>query len=139
MTVLIDTGVLYAFLNKDDENHDVGLDLVTRVARGEWGAPFVSDYVADELFTLIRVRGGGPRVETAARRLLPFPEPALPGLSMVPVAPDHIEATLAAFERHRARRISFTDASHLAIMKALDVDALATLDQGFDGLAPLAE
>ncbi|MBI4392453.1 MAG: type II toxin-antitoxin system VapC family toxin [Euryarchaeota archaeon] len=137
MSLLIDTGVLFAFLNNDDARHGQAVGAIERIARGEWGTPLVSDYVVDELFTLIRARTGNPDLETAAKRLLPFPKPMLPRLQLVPVGPRHLDATLALFLRHRTRRLSFTDASILALMPELGIETLATFDDGFDGLAEI--
>lgn len=134
MSVLLDTGVLFAFLNKDDARHGEAIELLRRVATGSLGAPFTSDYVVDELFTLIRARTKSRRLEEAARSLLPLPEPGLRGLEILPVARDRLVSVWEAFARHRDRGISFTDASSLVVMAAFGVDFLATFDRKLEGL-----
>lgn len=134
MSVLIDTGVFFAFLNKVDARHDDAVTIIGKAANGEWGRPFVSDYVVDELLTLIRARKQSVEKEEAAVRLLPLPEPGLPGLELVPVAPNDLAATLMHFRMHRERGLSFTDASHLALMDAFEIERLATFDSSFKGL-----
>lgn len=137
MSVFLDTGVLFAFLNKRDERHDEAIDVVRHAAGGEWGVPYVSDFVADELLTLARVRARGPAVEKAAFEILPLPDPALPGLRMLVVDRAVFTAAVGLFTRHRARGLSFTDATTLALIEEIGIRRLASFDAGFRGLATL--
>lgn len=136
MSILLDTGVLFAFLNADDERHVAARDLLKRVAASEWGAPFVNEYVVDELFTLIRARTRSKKLEGAAKRLLPLPTPALAGLRILPVGPERLAATLGVFELHHKEGLSFTDASLLVVLDSFGLDRLATFDQRLAALAP---
>lgn len=137
MTVLVDTGVLYAFLDKRDARHGDAVELVARLGAGQWGRAYVSDHIVGELLTLVRARSKNPRDERAARALLPLPESSLPGLGLLPVGPTHLAASVVAFERHRDRDLSFADASSLALMAAHEIGRLATFDKGFAGLVPI--
>ncbi|MCG1002005.1 MULTISPECIES: hypothetical protein [Halobacterium] len=58
MTVLVDTGVLYADHDTDAARHDAASDTLDAVYDGEFGQPYVSDYVYDEAVTLTLVRSG---------------------------------------------------------------------------------
>lgn len=137
MSVFLDTGVLFGFLNERDERHEMAVDLVRRTAEGEWGVPYVSDFVADELLTLARVRARGPAVEKAALEILPLPDPAIPGLRMLVVDRSVFAAAVALFTRHRARGLSFTDATTLALIDEVGIRRLASFDAGFRGLTTL--
>lgn len=136
MTVLLDTGVLFAFLNRDDERHPEARRLLGALAKGTWGSSFVSEYVVDELFTLIRARTRSRKLEEAARSLLPLPTPALVGLRILPVGPERVPAILEVFQRHRERGVSFTDASLLVTLEAFGLDRLVTFDERLAALAP---
>ena len=39
MTVLLNTAVIFAFLNADDVRHNDAVELVTRIAEGTLGSP----------------------------------------------------------------------------------------------------
>ncbi len=76
MTVLVDTGVLYADHDTDAARHDAASDGLEAVYDGEFGLPYVSDYVYDEAVTLALTRGGfGPakRLGERLRGADPYP------------------------------------------------------------------
>ena len=135
MTVLFDTGVIFAYLYAKDDRHEAALELVSRVATKEFGQPFVTDHVVDELFALARSRARMPAVEEAARRFLPLPDPAIPGLTVVSLGTAHLGETWEVFRRYRDQKLSFTDASLLVTLRELRLDRLATFD---DRLARIA-
>lgn len=137
MSVLLDTGVIYAYLNKQDPRHDDALEVLRRIASGEMGSPVVSDHVVDELFTLIRRRRQSAEVEQAARRFLPLDGPSRLRLRIVMVGPSGLVPAAKLYRRHHDRRLSFTDATHLVLMQRLSMDRLATFDGGFRGLVPV--
>ena len=134
MSVILDTGFIFGFLNKDDVRHTEAKTCLKQIVKGEFGQVYTSDYVVDELFTLIRARTRNEKLEEAARRFLPLPEPVMGGLILLSVAPRHLQATLDAFRSHRS--LSFTDASHLALLDAYDIDRLATFDEDLASLVP---
>jgi predicted nucleic acid-binding protein len=138
MSVLFDTGVLYAFLNDDDPLHDRAVALMERIQAKEFGAPFVTDLVVAELFNLIRARRGPLRLERAARRLLPMPQTALPGLSPISLGTAVLERAWATFERYRDQGLSFTDATLVVTLQELRIDALATFDGRLAAIVPVA-
>ena|SRR5689334_10077107 len=138
MSVLLDTGFLVAFLDKDDEHHAAAYALMDRIQAKEFGAPFVTDLVVAELFSLLRARRRGARWEQAARRLLPMPSPELRGLTVVSLGVSGLERTWEAFERYRDKGISFTDASLIVTLGELRIDAIATFDEGLGRIAPVA-
>lgn len=52
MTVLIDTGVLYADHDVDATRHETASNALEAVYDGKLGVPYVSDYIYDEAVTL---------------------------------------------------------------------------------------
>ncbi len=139
MSVLLDTGLIFAFLNEDDADHARAVELMLRVVRKEFGAPFVTDTVVVELFTLIRARTGSAALEESARRFLPLPTPALKGLTSVSLGVGLLEPAWEVFRKYRDQGISFTDAGLIVTMRELGLERLATLDARLRGLVPCAE
>ncbi|HEX9709421.1 MAG TPA: PIN domain-containing protein [Candidatus Thermoplasmatota archaeon] len=138
MTVLLDTGLIYAFLNREDANHREAKDLVHRIGRRAFGAPFVTDHVVDELFTLVRARTRSPQLEAAARRFLPLPDPQVHGLVPLSLGGAALRKAWEVFDRYRDQRISFTDATLIVTLKELHMDMLATFDDRLRKLVPCA-
>jgi predicted nucleic acid-binding protein len=56
MTVLVDTGVLYADHDTDAARHEAASDALDVVYDGQLGLPYVSDYIYDEAVTLTLTR-----------------------------------------------------------------------------------
>lgn len=56
MTVLVDTGVLYADHDRDATRHEAASDALEAIYDGEFGHPYISDYVYDEAVTLTQRR-----------------------------------------------------------------------------------
>jgi hypothetical protein len=134
MTVIVDTGVLYADHDRDASRHDVASDALETVYDGELGLPFVSDYVYDEAITLTLRRAGS---FSAAKRL----GERLRGVDPYPAAYEmlHVSAAVFAdavdvFERYDDQRLSFTDATTVALCRRHDVDSVLSFDDDFDGI-----
>ena len=139
MTILLDTGVVFAFLHGDDVRHEDASQLISRIAHREFGQPFVTDHVIDELFILVRARTGSSELEESLRRFLPLPSPALRGLSAVSLGVAVLEPAWNVFRRYRDQRLSFTDASLIVTLRELSLDRLATFDRRLARLVPHAE
>ncbi len=138
MTVLLDTGVMFAFLHADDTRHEDSLELVARIARREFGKPFVSDHVIDELFMLARARTRSADLEASLRRFLPLPTPGLRGLTAVSLGVAVLEPAWEEYRRYQDQGLSFTDASLIVTLREMKIDYLATYDRRLARLVPHA-
>lgn len=134
MSLLVDTGVLYADHDTDATHHEEAATALDRVYDGEFGQPYVTEYVYDEAVTLTVKRTGS---FDAARRL----GERLRGVDPYPRAYELLHVSRAAFtdaietfERYDDQRLSFTDATLIAQYERRDVDAVLTFDDDFDGL-----
>lgn len=125
MSVLIDTGVLYAFLYAADERHREGTEIVKAVVRGRLGHPFVLDWAAAELFTLIRARRGGAKMERAAMELLWHPKSMG---TILPAGPSALRGAATIFEKVTGRGFSFIDAGQVWAAREHSIPLLATFD-----------
>jgi len=139
VTVLLDTGLIFAHLHREDARHEEARRLLRKVGRKEFGAPFVTDHVIDELFVLVRARTRSAALEEAARRWLPLPTPALNGLRALSLGTDLLERCWETFRKYRDQRLSFTDAALLVTMGEHDIGWLATFDERLRKLASCAE
>lgn len=134
MTVLVDTGVLYAQVHERAPRHRTAASALGPVVQGDLGTPFVSDYIVDEVFTLTRTRTG--RFDLARRvvdRLLGRAgQPHV--FSLLRVDPGDFEAALSCLDRYRDHDLSFTDATTVALAEGRDIDHVLSFDDGFDGV-----
>jgi hypothetical protein len=134
MTLLVDTGVLYADHDTDASRHETASDALEAVYDGEFGTPYVSDYIYDEAVTLTLVRGAS---HTAAMRL----GRKLRGVDPYPQAYDLLHVSGAAFddavdifEAYDDQALSFTDTTTITLVERHGIDGVLSFDDDFDGL-----
>jgi len=134
MTVLVDTGVLFAHHDTDAERHDDAVAAFEMLLDGEYGQPYTSEYVFDETVTLTRVRTGSfDAADTVARRILG--EEAFPNVfEMVHTSPDDLQGALETFRKYDDQSLSFTDAMTVHLCDSRGIDAVLSFDDDFDGL-----
>lgn len=134
MTVLVDTGVLYADHDTDSSRHDVASTALRSVYDGELGQPYVSDYVFDEAITLTRKRTGSfsdaKRLSDRLQGLDPFPQ----AYDFLHVSPAVFADAIETFERYDDQSLSFTDATTAALIDRHDLDGVLSFDDDFDGV-----
>lgn len=134
MTVFVDAGVFYAQADRSANRHDTAREALNEVLRGEYGQPYTSDYVYDEAVTLTLARTDDhAKAATVGRRLRGEDEfPSL--LRIEHVRPPLFDEAVEIFERYDDQRLSFTDATTVALVRDRDIDHVLAFDDDFDGL-----
>ncbi|MFD1646930.1 type II toxin-antitoxin system VapC family toxin [Haloarchaeobius litoreus] len=134
MSVFVDTGVFYAQHDSDATRHEPAVDAMRRLASGEFGRVYTSDYVYDEAVTLTRQRfGDHAAARTLGERIRgtgEFPKLA----ELLHVTEAEFEATVELFDRYDDQSLSFTDANTVALAESRDIDHVLSFDDDFDGL-----
>ena len=136
MSILLDTGVLVAAANPQDQNSSRAVEILEEVASGVHGASFMTDYVVDEALTLSWVRTRRSNVVLHLADWLLAPETSRrPGrlLFVDETSFDHA----AKLHRRHHKRLSFTDCTSLAIMEEESIARVASFEGGFDGLVEI--
>lgn len=134
MTVLVDTGVLYAEHDLDASRHDAASTALEAVYDGEFGQPYVSDYIYDEAVTLTLMRGGSfPPAKHLGEKLR--------GAAAYPQVYELLRVSAAVFadaveifEQYDDQALSFTDATTVALCRRHDLDTVMSFDDDFDGI-----
>lgn len=139
MTVIVDTGVLYADHDTDASRHGQANDALDAVYDGEFGHPYVSDYIYDETVTLALRRcqsfSAADSLEKRLRGVDPFPSV----YEMLRVSAAVFADAVDAFEQFNDQSLSFTDATTVALCRRHDVDGVLSFDDDFDGIVPRIE
>ncbi|WXG41514.1 MAG: PIN domain-containing protein [Candidatus Freyarchaeum deiterrae] len=129
MSILIDTGVFYAFYNRKDIHHPDSLCLILHALEGRWGGVFTTILVVAETATLLRYRVG----VNAALAFLDSVSKS--GVRIIFVDEELYEGAVNIFSKYRERELSLTDASIIAVMMKLKIGMLATYDErSFGGI-----
>ena len=134
MTVLVDTGVLYADHDTDASRHEEASDALDVVYDGGFGAAYVSDYVYDEVVTLTLKRTGSFSAAKRIGRRLRGTDPYPLVYEMLHVSSGGFADSVEVFERYDDQELSFTDATTVALCDRHDIEAVLSFDDDFDGL-----
>jgi predicted nucleic acid-binding protein len=138
MTVIVDTGVLYADHDTDASRHEAATRAVEAIYDGEFGQPYVSDYIYDEAVTLTLKRSDVEAAKLLRKRIR--------GVDSYPTTYEMCSISAAVFadavsifERYDDQQLSFTDASTIALCERHAIDAVVSFDDDFDGVVDRIE
>jgi len=134
MSVLVDTGVLYAHHDTDAARHDDARAAIETVLDGALGRPYVCEYVYDEVVTLTRKRTGSfDAAATISDRIRG--ENGYPDVfELLYVGRDDFDAAVETWHDYDDQSLSFTDAVLVALCENGKVDGVLTFDSDFEGL-----
>ena len=134
MSILVDTGVLYADHDTDASRHDAAQVALEAVYDGEFGQPYVSDYIFDEAVTLTRSRGTtfqpAKQLSDRIRGAESYPQV----YELLWVSTAVFSDAIDVFEQYGDQQLSFTDATTVALADRHDVDSILSFDDDFDGV-----
>jgi predicted nucleic acid-binding protein len=139
MSVFVDTGVFYADHDRGASRHEVADEAVDVVYRGELGQPYTSDYVYDEAVTLTLKRSGQFDAARSIDERIRGAGEFVDVFSLLHVRPSVFETAIDVFEQYDDQRLSFTDATTVALVEENDVDAVLSFDDDFDGIVERIE
>jgi len=136
MSILVDTGVLYADHDSDATRHESAQRALEAVYDGEFGQPYVSDYIFDEAVTLTQRRAGAfepaQRLGDRLRGVGSYPHV----YELLWVSAAVFSDAVEVFERYNDHGLSFTDATISTLIDRHDIDAVLSFDDDFDGIVP---
>ena len=129
MAVLIDTGAFMAYRNTKDVHHEKADRLLRRALKGEFSTIYTTDYIYDESLTLAVVRTGNKEIATDISNVISSPR-----IEMIIIDESILEQATTLFFKFFDKRISFTDATTMAIMQRDGIDKIITFDAHFKGM-----
>lgn len=134
MSVFVDTGIFYAVQNERARRHEAAKSGLREATDGRWGAALTSSFVYDEAVTLALSRTGRfDEAKAVGDRILgrdPYPSV----FTLLQVDGPRFRRAGEAFERFADHRLSFTDASTVALVEERGIDVVLSFDDGFDGV-----
>lgn len=134
MSVLVDTGVLYADQDVGSTRHEAAEAALDSVYNGELGRPYVSEYVYDEAITLTLQRSGSFEMALELGRRIRGAEAYPTHFELLHLSREVFDSAVQTFERYDDQQLSFTDAAQIAQYEEDVVDAILSFDDDFDGL-----
>lgn len=129
MAVLIDTGAFMAYRNTKDVHHKKADRLLRQALKGEFSTIYTTDYIYDESLTLAVVRTGNKEIATDISNIMSSPR-----IEMIMIDETILKQATTLFFKFFDKRISFTDATTMAVMQRDGIDKIITFDAHFKGM-----
>jgi len=131
MTVLVDTGVFFAFYSLRDKHHLDSLGLITHLVKGKWGKAFITNHILDETLNILKYKIAP---ETSRVFLEVFIDKGVVEVLYTDI--DLEMKALEIFKENLGRKgFSYTDAVTVAAMREFKIEYLLSYDlRSFQGL-----
>jgi len=128
MTILIDTGIFYALLDKGDVNHLDAVAVMIHTLEGKFGKAYTTDYVILETTLLLKSRLSAEVVKA----MVDFLDRS--GISTLIVDEPILRKSLKLLVKI-PKRLSLCDAASIVLIEDLGIGVLASFDlESFSGL-----
>jgi len=111
-------------------NHKRAVNLLRAALKGDYGAVYTSDYVFDEAVTVALVRTGKPDIAIDIGNFILSSK----RLRIIHVNKTIFEEAWNVFIRYSEKKLSFTDATSIAIMRMYNINYIMSFDRHFDGI-----
>jgi predicted nucleic acid-binding protein len=123
MSVFVDTGAWFAYFVRRDPDHNSARNWVSTNE-----SPLVtSDYILDELFTLLKIRESHVVAVAAGRVLI---EEKI--CQIIKLTPDDFTRARSIFVQYSDKGWSFTDCTSKVIMDRLNLSTAFSFDEHFE-------
>jgi len=126
--ILLDSSLIVAYSNEADENHEKALKIIKDLERGKYGTPIITDYIFDEIVTVMLVKTKN------LKKVLELGEALLNSALLFKVDEEIFHLAWNIFKEQRKPRFSFTDCTIIATCKVNGIRNIATFDQDFKRL-----
>lgn len=123
--IILDTSFIVAFYNTRDENHQKAVGLMQDIINGKYGRLYVTDYIFDEIVTVIFIRLKN------LSKTVKIGEIIKKSTELLEVERPDFENAWEFFKKQKMTTFSFTDCTTLEIMKRKDINNIATFDKDF--------
>jgi len=123
MSVFVDTGAWFAYFVRRDPDHTLARKWVSN----NNSQLITSDYILDELFTLLKLRESYAVAVAAGKILI---EEKI--CQIIKITPDDFTRAWNAFVQFSDKDWSFTDCTSKMIMECLNISVAFSFDEHFD-------
>ncbi|HDJ96544.1 MAG TPA: PIN domain-containing protein [Candidatus Aenigmarchaeota archaeon] len=123
--IFLDSSFIIALSVVNDENHEKARRIMKKIARGKFGQAYISDYVFNEVVTVILVKTKNVKKAANVGELL------LKSVRIVYTDKSLFDKTWRNFVAQKGTMFSFTDCNITSVMENTGIKYLATFDKEF--------
>ena len=128
--IFLDASLIVAYANADDQHHKKAVELVKEIEDGVHGERVVSEYILDEVTTVLLSKAKNYEIAVSTGR-------ELRNMFFIRQDEELLEKTWNIFSTQRKPYISFTDCNTIAICENARIAKLATFDEKLAGKSGL--
>lgn len=126
--IFLDTSLLVAYYNADDTNHTKARELI-RDIEGKRVVFLISDYIFDEILTVLLVRAGKEMAIKVCNAILRDTE--LGNIRLIHINEEVFTKAAMIFVQFVDKKWSFTDCTSYVLMKSKGITKCASFDEHF--------
>ena len=126
--IFLDSSFLIAYSNPVDEHREKAVKIMDDLIAGKYGKPYVSDYVFDEVVTVVFVRTKDLSLAITIGNILKN------SLEIINIDNELFDKSWQIFKSQANTKFSFTDCTILAAMERDGIKYVATFDEDFDSI-----
>lgn len=129
--IFLDSSFLIAYKIENDTHHQKAKLLMEKIIKNEFGKPIISDYIFDEVITVIFGKSKNHKlaVETGKELINSF--------DILNIEESLFKESWNEFIKQKETKFSFTDCSILALINSHKIQNLATFDEEFNNIGSL--
>ena len=132
MSVFIDTNIFAAAKLKNDVDHKQGRKLLEDALFGKYGQVFTSDYIFDEVITLLIMRTKNHKLVYEYGNSILMSDI----IDIIKVNNDIFDCAWKRFGMFKDKLMSFTDCTTMAVIDELRIEKIMSFDKHFEGIEP---
>jgi len=126
--IFLDSSFIIAYLNEADENHAKSLNIVKDIDRGRYGTPVITDYIFDEVVTVMLIKTKN------LEKVIQAGEIILNSSLLFRIDENLFNLVWKIFKEQQKPMFSFTDCATIAICRTNGISNIATFDKDFKKL-----
>jgi predicted nucleic acid-binding protein len=129
MIILLDASLFCSYFNVDDVFNNKSIRLIKDILSGMYGKPVITDYIFDEVISVIMRKCGKERALIAGNYLLNS------SFMLIHIDKSVFDQAWEIF--NETQDFSFTDCTILAFLRLNGITKLATFDKAFEKISDI--
>lgn len=123
--ILLDSSFIVAYKVEDDQHYLEAESLIKKINSGMYGPILISDYIFDEVITVLFNRTKKLQIAIEGG------EELRRAVQMIKIDDKLFEEAWEVFKQQKNTKLSFTDCTILVLMKKRGIKNIATFDEDF--------
>ena len=125
--IFIDTGAFFASKVINDVNYPSAVEIERQIKEGKFGKMITTNYILDELFTLLRARVSYKETIQIGETIRKSPN-----IRIIWILEALEETAWEFFKEHHDKTYSFTDCTSFVVMRSLGMKLAFSYDSHFE-------